>query len=110
MLLRLALRMRKKELPKIMTFMEVGLKIKSHVMNMVLTNHDDDFNLAMFRILIMFIGSYEDRRKAYAVLAQALRKAHMNTLLNEMVELEEETEIVQGNKRLTRETTIFTSI
>ena len=97
MLLRLALRMRKNE-SQIRTFVEVELNMPSHAMNMVLANHEDDFNLAMFKILIMFTQRYEDRRKTYTVPTHALRKANMGTLINEMIELEEETEIDQGNR------------
>ena len=94
MLLRLALRLSVKELPQMRTFVEVGLKIESHVMNGELANHGDDFNLAMFRVLIRFTNRYDDKREAYAVLAQALRKANMDPLINETLEIEEETEVV----------------
>ena len=72
MLLRLALRMREKEWPKTRTFVEVGLKIKSHVMNPELANHGDDFNLAMFKILGRFRDNHVNKYEAYAVLSQAL--------------------------------------
>ena len=89
-----------KELPQIRTLVEAGLKIESRKINAELTNHEDDLNMAMFRILIRFTNRYDDKREAYAVLVQALRKANMGTLINETLEIEEETEIVylQGNK------------
>ena len=94
MLLRLALRMRVTEWPKIRTFVEVGLKIESHVMNRELSNHRDDFNLAMFKILLRFREYHADQREAYTVLMQALRKANMGTLINKTLEIEEETAVV----------------
>ena len=87
-----------KELLKVRTFVEVGLKIEPHEVNRELVNHEDDFNLAMFRIFIRFTNRYDDKREAYAVLAQALRKANMGTLINETMEIEEQTEVVYADE------------
>ena len=81
-------------MPQIRNVVEIGLNIPSHVINGELANHGDDFNLAMFKILLRFRENQADQRKAYAILAWALRKANMGKLINETLEIEEETEVV----------------
>ena len=97
MLLRLALRMRVRDLAQIRNFLVVGLNIESNVIDGELAEYSD-FNLAMFNVFLQWRVSWEDVRAAYTILVHALRNAKMDKFIKETLEIEEETEVAYSNE------------